>query len=404
MQNTPWWIWATTYLVWGLCTFAFLVLDPDPNPLLAISAGLNAGILIWSGYQCYRLRILLSPVAHMLIGPGLIVYYSIGNLGARIAGDFRFAANPGSLEYYPFASLLCAAGMLIFCAVVFFVMLRYLQERRLGYEELEWDWRQGVVATILAGSALTYLSSKYQFVNGYFRDVIGQGDIWLSASIYYFLLLAVIINTSVMAKAIQPFHRAMAWTCLITVISQSVLLRSRTFMAVTILVSLFAYLTIQPTRITRGALAAIGGIGIVFSLGTVVKTVSGSTASLLDNLAALQTFDGALIRDRNDYSAIIDQQYRLAGFEMPAALLACFDRGATPMYGKGMLRGLMQGLPNFLRPAGEYSERMAITSHFQNAGLAFWYLPRRPGSARKSYSAKYFSANSFVSTELECLK
>src|SRR5205823_3227918 len=39
MQNTPWWIWATTYLVWGLCTFAFLVLDPDPNPLLAISAG-----------------------------------------------------------------------------------------------------------------------------------------------------------------------------------------------------------------------------------------------------------------------------------------------------------------------------------------------------------------------------
>jgi len=41
------------------------------------------------------------------------------------------------------------------------------------------------------------------------------------------------------------------------------------------------------------------------------------------------------------------------------------------MYGEGMLRGLLQGLPNFLRPEGEYSERLAITSHFQNTGLVY---------------------------------
>ena len=36
-----------------------------------------------------------------------------------------------------------------------------------------------------------------------------------------------------------------------------------------------------------------------------------------------------------------------------------------------MAAGLLQGLPNFLRPAGEYSERLAITAHFQNSGLLY---------------------------------
>jgi hypothetical protein len=73
----------------------------------------------------------------------------------------------------------------------------------------------------------------------------------------------------------------------------------------------------------------------------------------------------------NDESSQLDQQYRLAGLEMPAALLACFAHGATPMYGEGMAQGLLQGLPNFLRPAGEYSERIAITRHFENTGLLY---------------------------------
>ena len=41
------------------------------------------------------------------------------------------------------------------------------------------------------------------------------------------------------------------------------------------------------------------------------------------------------------------------------------------MYGEAMSAGLLQGLPNFLRPAGESSERLAITSHFQNTGLLY---------------------------------
>src|SRR6185436_2008671 len=163
-----------------------------PSLLLASSAGLNAGILIWSSYQCYRLRILLSPVAQILIGPGLILYYSIGNLGARIAGDFRYAGNPGSLDYYPLASALCTFGMLIFCLIAFLVMGRYLERPRFGYEDLEWGYWQGIAATILAVAVLVYLSRRYPFVNGYFKDVSGQLDIWLSASVYCFSFLAIL--------------------------------------------------------------------------------------------------------------------------------------------------------------------------------------------------------------------
>src|SRR5262249_26289465 len=149
------------------------------------------------------------------------------------------------------------------------------------------------------------------------------------------------------------------------VIGQSLLLRSRTFMIVTILMSLFAYLTIRPNRSTKALGLAFTGIAIIFALGTVVKTVSAATSSILDNLSALRDSDVALIRDVNEYSSGVDQQYRLAGFEMPAALLACLSRGTKPMYGEGMKQGLLQGLPNFLRGEEPNSERLAITSHFQ---------------------------------------
>src|SRR5213594_2210414 len=134
MQHTPYRVWIMASLGWVLCAWAFLELDPNPNILLAVSAGLNAAILIVGGYQCYRLRILLSPIGQILIGPGLIFYYSIGNLGSRIAGDFRFAGNPGSLDYYPLASVLCTIGIFIFCVIAFSILPRYLEEPRLRFE------------------------------------------------------------------------------------------------------------------------------------------------------------------------------------------------------------------------------------------------------------------------------
>src|SRR5207253_5740854 len=114
-----------------------------------------------------------------------------------------------------------------------------------------------------------------------------------------FLLLAVIVNTSVLAKAAEPSHRAVARGCLIAIIGQSVLLRSRTFMVVAILVSLFAYLTIQRQRLHRPLAVSAAAIAVVFTLGTVVKASSVASVSILDNLTILQSSDATLIRDTN---------------------------------------------------------------------------------------------------------
>jgi len=142
-------------------------------------------------------------------------------------------------------------------------------------------------------------------------------------------------------------------------------------MAVTILVSLFAYLTIRPRQVHKALAVALAGIAIVFALGTVVKTASRVNTSMQDNLSVLRAADLSLVTALNDESLDLDRQYRLAGLELPAALLACLGRGATPMHGEGMGRGLLSGLPNFLRPEGKYSERLAIRDHFQNAGLLY---------------------------------
>ena len=63
-NHTPNWVWICAYLAAGLCAAAFLVIDPQPNLLLAVSAGLNAGILIWSGCEVGAARSNNHPPAN----------------------------------------------------------------------------------------------------------------------------------------------------------------------------------------------------------------------------------------------------------------------------------------------------------------------------------------------------
>jgi hypothetical protein len=44
--------------------------------------------------------------------------------------------------------------------------------------------------------------------------------------------------------------------------------------------------------------------------------------------------------------------------------LRCFDGGAKPAGGDGLMGAALQGLPGFLRPAGIFSERVNIVLHF----------------------------------------
>ncbi|MEZ4671553.1 MAG: hypothetical protein R3E39_26930 [Anaerolineae bacterium] len=91
----------------------------------------------------------------------------------------------------------------------------------------------------------------------------------------------------------------------------------------------------------------------------------------MDNLLSVSQLDSGLLEEANATSFGLDVQYRTAGLEYPATLLYLQDLGVSPLNGEGMYRGLLQGFPEFLRPAGVFSERTAIGDHYIPQGLQY---------------------------------
>jgi len=118
--------WIVTSLLSILTFICFMIFDPKPNIMLAFCSSINVLIILWSIYQLYKRNLLLSPLAPAFIGYANILYYSIGNLGARIQGNERHLANPGALDYYPETALYSLIGLIIFTSVVF---LLYSKEK-----------------------------------------------------------------------------------------------------------------------------------------------------------------------------------------------------------------------------------------------------------------------------------
>jgi hypothetical protein len=365
--------WVLLGAVMLLVFIAFISLDPTPDVLLAGCAAFNAGLILGGIYFLYAWDLLLSPMASVLIGPGWFFYYSLGNLGARVAGEGRYGSNPGSLDYYPLAALLSTIGLTLFVGLIFGVFRKHVRYYRLRYSDLYWEPWQALTTSLLAIGVLGYLSFKYEFIGGYFRGVEGAFDQWLSASQYFFVTLTVVCSTSALLRARTRRGRMMALIGIGLPIIIALGLRSRTFMVTTVVLIALCWLTLRP----RGVPVVLAGAALLalglFSTGTLVKvaSVSGETASILDNLAVLQGGDTQQLIDLNQQSAGIDSQYRLAGLEFPAALLHAYDLGAQPMYGAAMQGGLLSALPGFLRPAGDSSERLATFRHFYGQGLVY---------------------------------
>jgi hypothetical protein len=352
---------------------AFMVLDPNPNLLLSVCAAANAGIILWAIYRLYSWNLLLSPMASVVIGPGWIFYYSWGNLGARMAGSVRLGGNLGSLEYYSFAALLTTFGLALFYWLIFDVFSRHARYRRIRYEDLFWKPWQALAAGTVASGILLYLSYKYEFINGYFRDVEGHFDRWLSASHYFFVILVIIISISVIIRGKNLFDRSLGMLGILLPVVVSIGLRSRTFMMTIVLTAALCFITLRPHKV-RPILIASGLVAIfVFGIGTVVKQAStgGETSSISDNIMVAKSIDRQLMIERNLASAEIDNEYRLAGYEYPATILMCLYNGQSPMYGSGFVGGLFSGLPAFIRPSYEISERLEIYKHFFGRGLIY---------------------------------
>jgi hypothetical protein len=354
-------------VAFSLMTFAaFMLFDPHPNLLLACCTSMNVAIIVWALYRLYQWDILLSPVSTMFAGPAMFSYYSLGNLGARIAGEGRFIGHYGALEYYPAVALLSTIGLFLYCIIVFGVFQQQMRSVRLRFQDFSWQPFHAYCAIIVGVSVVTYLSLKYPFVSGYFSNVIGAVDRSLAASATFFVMLIAIIGASLTSKGLDRRARSIGIVSILVAMVLAVGMRSRTFMLLTLITIMLCMITLRP-QLTRRLLIVIAGIGIVvFSYGTVVKgaNAGGGTSSIVDNLLAIGAADSTSLLSTTRNGINIDYQYRTAGFEFPAAILQCLELGVEPMYGEGIAGGFLQGLPSFIRPAGSYSERGAIGQHF----------------------------------------
>jgi hypothetical protein len=360
--------WGFLHLAVLLTFLAFMVLDPNPSWMLAMFSAANMGIILWGIFRLYSWDLLLSPAASVFIGSGWIAFYTWGNLGARIAGDERRGRlYEGNLEYFPIVALLSFLGLVLYCWVIFGLFPRQLRKKRFNYRELAWKPYQGVLALAIAVIILIYLSFKYPFVNGYFRDIApGSVDQWLAVSSQGFLTLALMINISVFSQGTHMSRRIMGLIVLLTSVTITISMRSRTFMIVNIINAGLFYITLRPRQVRFPILLGITGIIAVFVFGTVVKMGDSQNISLIDNLELLIDTGWQDVEEINKAALEIDVTYRTAGSEFPASVLRALEEGnRSPLYLAGIEGGLQQ-LPAFVRPASliGVSERDAIYRHF----------------------------------------
>ncbi|MDX1379455.1 MAG: hypothetical protein R3307_11440, partial [Anaerolineales bacterium] len=190
--STPAWLFLGFATLLTFVSFMFF--DPQPSLLLAGSIAANVAVMLWALYRLYQLDLLLSPMSTAVIGPTMIIYYTIGNLGARIAGEGRYGSNPGSLEYFPLAAFLTTCGLFLFCFSIFFLFRNRLSYFRIRYQDMSWSSAQAIGSLLLAVGIVLYLSSRYSFINGYFYGVETTIDRWLIASYLYFTILSGLIG------------------------------------------------------------------------------------------------------------------------------------------------------------------------------------------------------------------
>jgi hypothetical protein len=345
--------------------FCFMTLDPNPNLLLSTCAAVNVAIMLSAMYRLYQLDLLLSPMMLVYIGPSMLLYYSWGNLGARMAGETRYAAVFGTFDYYPTVALLSTIGLLLYCWVVFGVFQQFFLSAKIKYQDLYWKPRQVLIAMFIGLTILSYLSTKYTFVGGNFRDATSHFDRWLIATINTLAYLLAIISVSVLARALDKRSRLIAILGIILSVLLALGFRSRTFMVMVLLLLSLCWITLKPNQLRLSFFLWVGLFSIlIFSLGTAIKSLQSETDSIVDNLSYVVALEPSQIIERAQDGIGTDRQYRTGGFEYPAVILMCLDKGATPGFGEGLMGAALQGLPGFIRPVGTVDERGSIVLHF----------------------------------------
>ena len=362
--KSHWYIWLILAFVTISTFILFLKLDPEPNFLLAFCSATNTFIIIWAIYKLYLHGLLLSPLAPAFIGHANVLYYSIGNLGARIQGNARYLANPGALDYYPETALFSTIGLIIFTALVFKL---YSKEKiKVRYQDFSWRPDQGIILTIINLIIIFLLQFEY-------KDFYAEIANWFLYAFRYLVVLAVIINSSLAFSSKKIVIRLFY---IILVIFNILLFlgdRSRINLFVVGILAVLCLITLRPKWFIQILIVFLISFPLLYSLGTALKyrTHGFGGDKVILNLSELNELDLGTVIDSNLDSMRVDSGYRTAGFELPATILMNFDLGIHPLNGKVFKGALFQGLPDAIRPEGMYSDRIEIMKHFGYQGYLY---------------------------------
>lgn len=349
----------------------FIVSDPRPSILMSVSAALNVAIICLITYRFYQYRLLLSPVTLVYAGPSVLLYYSWGNLAPRMSYSDRYASSVGSIDFYPAAAVYSTFGLLMFSAILFGPLWKYISISRIRFQDLLWTPQQVVFSGLISVVVLTYMSVKYPFTSGYFRGVDSSFDQWLAATQYMTVTLFGIVSISVSVRGASRHARSIGFVGCLSALVITLGLRSRTSVLILLVMFGLCWLTLRPKQV-KHVLVAVSLLAIAsYMIGSVVKASQGNSVSISDNLRiATRAAEMSSTVETTRRLLSIDAEYRQAAFEYPAVVLHCLENGIPPTYGQGMLSGAMGGLPGFLRPNGVYSERAAYGFHFMLNGCS----------------------------------
>lgn len=348
----------------SLLTFImFIFLDPEPDWLLSICSAINVGVLLYAIFKLYRQDLLLSPLGAAILGVVNIFYYSWGNLGARIEGNDRYLANYGALDYYPLAALLSTLGLIIFVFLSFKLYNRFPPKYLVRYQDFKWHHWQGLIVTLIAALVLIYLQIP---TDGIFAEISRL----LTTGYRYILILVIIINVSVLVTSDNILGKISALIAGGIIIVVFLLDRSRTNTFIQIQLALLCYITLKPNRVKAVLLIFLIAFISLFSLGTYLKykQIGFGPQYILSNLTKVVDINVDTFIRANRESLILDSGYRMAGYELPATILLNIDRGISTANGRVFLGALLQGLPKYIRPEGDFSDRRSIFEHYGYRG------------------------------------
>lgn len=361
-------------LIAAISTFvASMVYTSGVQVVFSLAIAVNVLIIGTGVVRLYSLGLLVTPALFFFVLN--LPHYSIGNIGV-LAGlsDELIQLHWGAEDNYPLVAVLSSIGLLIYSET-----LKFLSRRDRSSPIamlLEIRRRVSIIGVILstglAVGVVGYLTYKYPFTGGYFRDLGGQLDRFIAGTSYAFIFLAAGLSCCAATDARNRRLQVVGIAATVLLLMVIIGMRSRTMMLLYVLYVAALWLTIRRDDLRKVVVASVAAVVVVYAAGTLVKLASGTgegTSSILENLTVLRESSIGTASSQLAFSLEFEAGRRVAGFEFPATLMLAQSNGASPLYGGGLLAALVGLLPSALRPEGDFSERVAIWEEARDYGM-----------------------------------